>query len=137
MPYSIRADLEAQYGSANVSTWADLNSNKNGTEIAARVAWAIAKADAYLDDRLRFGPYAVPFAGPPLRVRDMSATLAGTYLYDSRGVTDYDADGKAQDQLQWQRKSVDRDIRDILTRRLRLDLEETSAPVPRVIDGTC
>lgn len=136
MPYSVLADLEKQYGSQNISKWADLNGNKSGGEIAARVAWAIEQADAYIDDHLRYGPYAIPFDDPPpTRIKFMSARMAGVMLYESRGVTDFDADGNAQDQLMWQRKTVDKDIREIMSRRIRFDLEETSASYPQVITG--
>jgi phage gp36-like protein len=133
MPYSVRADIEAQYGQSNVEKWADLDGLRRTATIDARIAWAIENADSYIDDRLREGPYVLPFASTPTRIKFMSARLAGVMLYESRGAVDFDADGKAQDQLRWQRSSVDRDIRDILSRRLRLDAEQAAVQYPQVV----
>lgn len=132
--YSADSDVEAIYGSTNVDKWADLNNNEDAGEITARKLWAREQAYARVNARLLHGPYEIPFDSPaPTLVVRMEAALAGVYLYQSRGVTDFDADGRAVDQLAHERKQFDVDVRDILTRRLRLDVTENAVTHPQVV----
>jgi len=135
MTYIVRADIEAVYGRDNVSKWADLNNNNDAGEITARVDRAIAVAGDELDSRLRRSQYRVPLEGVtgtlPYVVKDMVATLAGVWLYESRGVVDAE-DGSHR--LQYGREKVGDQISDILANRLWIDcVEDGGATCPTVI----
>src|SRR5690606_18957364 len=86
-------DLDVIFGKTNVDRWADLDNDVDTTRIARRRLWARNLASATLDDRLRAGPYELPFSDPvPAVVVDLSARLAGLLLYDSRGSQDVDSE---------------------------------------------
>lgn len=123
MPYCTVTDLNNAFGSTNVTKWADVNNTLVQADIDARIEWAIANADDYLNSKLRKSRYQFPLADdsdiPPILAR-MSAYYAGVLLYESRGVTDVGPDGKTQHALTAQKNSVDEFIRDIHSRRLEL-----------------
>lgn len=139
MAYAERSDIDSQYGVSNVSKWADLENEEDEDHINERVAWALAAAQEDVNDRLRLGAYTIPFDEPPPSIiTRLTAIQAGILLYESRGVTDYDADGNAQDQLQKHRKTFDTEIRDILVGRRKLSTNQVSASYPQVItDADC
>lgn len=108
MAYATRAKLEALYGSVNVARWADLNNTEDETEIDACITGALADAEAEADDRMRGGPYAIPFTTVPACVERATALLAGVMLYEHRGVVDYDPEtGKPQHQLAYQKREAE------------------------------
>lgn len=123
MAYCEDTDLDLAFGQANVRKWADVNNNGVNTEIVARIAWAIANADDYLNSKLRKSRYQFPLADdstiPPILKR-MSAYKAGVLLYESRGITDVGPDGKGNHALLTQKQEVDEFIRDIHGRRVEL-----------------
>ncbi len=135
MAYSTRADIEAQYGVVNVEKWADLNNNQNAGEITARIDQSIIEADNEIDSRLRLGPFVIPWPVPiPVGIVSLSAIYAGVWLYSSRGVVDYDANGVAQDQLQFQRNEFDKRIRNILAGRYQPEsIPDTNQTFPEVV----
>lgn len=122
MTYAKRQDVEDIFGALNVKKWADLDNEAHDEDIAARIGIALSKADDEVNDRLRGGPYVIPFTTAPSTIVHLAALYTGVWLYSNRGVVDYDADDKAQDQLQHQRKEFDTKIRDILAGRRRLSV---------------
>lgn len=133
MAYCERADVEAVYGIANVKTWADLDSDGDAEAITARIDAAIAEATEEIDDRLRYGPYALPLANDsdevPLSVKRMCATLAGVLLYEARGVQDYNPDtGTPVNKLLWNRRRVETFLSEVRARKRTLSAVES---VPR------
>lgn len=98
MAYCTRADLETKFGKANVLKWADLDGNKDQTDISARITAAIAEADREIDMVLA-GRFDVPFGTVPGQVLDLSVRLAAAALYDGRGVVDADSDGNPVNRL--------------------------------------
>lgn len=130
MAYCTRDDMELQYGADNIRKWADLNNQEVDAEIEARIAWAIEAGDDEVDDRLRGGPYTIPFTTVPSRITRLSAMWAGISLYDSRGFTDAD---DAEDQLKGHRERFDREIRQIHAGQLKFDLETTDYEYPQVV----
>lgn len=92
MPYCTRDDIENVFGRENVIKWADLDGAEDAAHVSTRVTWAITKADEEIDDRLRGTHYRVPLANSsgntPEDVKDLSASLAGIRLHDSRGIED-------------------------------------------------
>ncbi len=143
MSYSVKSNIEAVFGVANVAKWADLDNDEDEAKIAARVAAAIAVADEEMNDVLRTGPYAVPLTavgGGALTspsVVNMAAVLAGVQLYESRGVDDYDPEaGKYAHRLKFLKDEVTRKLREIMKGLRRVACERSEdAPtdVPKVV----
>lgn len=124
MSYADSDDLDIAFGRANVRKWADIENNGVDTDIAARITWALDTATALMDDKLRKSPAQFPLTGDiPASVALHCAYLAGSLLYDSRGVTDFDADGRPINQLSWAKKACDKFITDIYARLVVLDVE--------------
>ena len=104
MSYSSRSDIEDVFGIHNVEVWADLDGDEDSVKIASRIARAIVVADEEINDALRGGPYEVPVtrkldgtAGVPTTLTDVSAKLAGAWVYENRRLEDTDqeaADGR-------------------------------------------
>lgn len=92
MAYSTQTDLEDVYGTTNIAVWSQLNESASraatGVPAAdtARIARAIAYADAVINDRFRGFRYDLPFSPVPTAVVNWSATIAGVWLYRSRGI---------------------------------------------------
>lgn len=130
--YAARADVERIYGSVNVAKWADADNLLNAQDKDARVEWALCLATERINNRMRTGPYVVPFSTVPLEIVDLCATWAGVILYLSpRGVTD--ADEAANHELSLQEKWVQTQIRRIMAGQVRLDLELRCTTYPKVI----
>lgn len=94
MSYCSREDIEAIFGAKNLSVWADIESESDSELIASRITHAIDVADAEVDSVLAGGPLRVPVAltpdDTPAIIREAAATLAGVYLYESRGAQSID-----------------------------------------------
>lgn len=84
MAYSARADIEARFGVANVSRWADLDSDGDTTKITNRITAAITYADATVNDETRSGVYTVPWSTVPEGIKNASVEIAGWWLYTAR-----------------------------------------------------
>ena len=92
--YAQQTDIEAVFGPANVAAWtvfADAGGTTAGAD-PARVATAVAYADAEVNAFFADGPYAVPLAvadvaGPV--VAYWAAVIAGCWLYGSRAGVSY------------------------------------------------
>ena len=109
MPYAVRTDIENIFGKGNVRIWADLDNENDTDYIAARIAWALESAEAEIDILLGERSYELPIVVDPIPVvlRDITATLAGLKLYESRGVKDWDENsGRARHALMWHQKKV-------------------------------
>ena len=123
MPYCVDSDLDLAFGRDNVRKWADANNNRLETEVVARKLWARQAATDELDASLAASEYQFPLDDaepyPGLLVR-MCAYLAGVLLYESRGVTDVDAEGRPQHSLMWFRRRVEQFIKDLHGRRIKL-----------------
>lgn len=135
MAYIVRADIEDVFGVDNVKTWADLDNSGNLTDIAARITVAITKADALIDDMLRGGMYTIPFTGTiPETIKDISAKLAGVWLYEARGTSDVsESSGEPVHRLTWARDSAMSNVRKILAGVIRLDLT-TRITYPQIVE---
>lgn len=113
MSYITRTDIEDKFGKKNVEIWADLDNNQVQADITARITTAIAFADEMVDNALRRGRYALPIvdllSAVPKVIVDVVASIAGVWLYENRGVQDFDPDtGKAQHRLHWQKVDAQR-----------------------------
>ena len=137
MTYATRADIEARFGKVNVETWANLdNADPDAPEVAgeitARIDRAIEVATARIDDAFRGSRFKVPLeptAGNQLvGITEVCAALAGTWLYESRGIDEQDEDGRPFNRLATHRRWAERQI----GRYLR---EVERMPAQTVIDG--
>lgn len=104
--FASRADLEGRYDPSNVSTWADLAADGNGTSIANRIDLALRNADAWIYGYLRKGKYdrALPTVidsngNIPLELTNAAVMYAGYWISTARGTADYDKDGKPMSHL--------------------------------------
>ena len=134
MPYCQQSDIEAVFGPANVAKWADLDNSGDADAIAARIAAAIAWATCEIEDRLRGGPYVIPLVGAtvypalPVTVVDMAANFAGVWLYENRGVQDFDAEtGQALHRLQFNRKRAETALAEIRANKRQIDCQRVGA----------
>lgn len=132
--YSDRAGLELVFGKSNVEKWADVNNDENAADVDARVTWALEQGYEYVNDRLRDGPYAIPFTLPaPATIKLLNERFAGVLLYESRGVTDVDGQGKPMHALAYHRDWVEKTIAQIFARQLRLNLTPQVTTYPQVL----
>lgn len=112
MAYCTRSDIEDRYGVTNVARWADLDNDQSSVKITARIARAIAVAEAHVDAVLRTSQFshALPVAygssTTPVLVTDIAARLAGYWLYTARGTKDYDSKGEAVNRLTLERREA-------------------------------
>jgi phage gp36-like protein len=87
--YCTRSDIEMIFGAKNVALWADLDATEDATDIDNRIQAAINVATAEVDSILSSGPFRLPIADSPTTtptlIREVTATLAGVYLYEGRG----------------------------------------------------
>ena len=89
--YCTTDDIEALFGTDNVTAWATLATGDGAASIAARKASAIAVASDELDEVLRcISAYekGLPIATVPTSVADKVAIRAGVWLYSSRRTDD-------------------------------------------------
>jgi len=125
-PYCEDTHIQDIFGTQNVEKWADLNNLEDADEIADRIDRAIAAAGDYIDDWMRGSPYKVPLEDPdgnvPDSVVDLAARYAGVWLYECRGIENFDpGTGKPLHRLAGVKASVRRDLEDIRSGRRRLD----------------
>jgi len=134
MAYAARSDVEDVFGVSNVSTWADLDNDEDSDKITARITRALTWAEAYIDGRLLNGPYGIPFSSAPTVITDATATFAGVWLYEGRGVDDYDASkGKQSHNLQWHRQRAEDVLNKVLDGRLTFAISPEVEDFPVVV----
>lgn len=128
MAYCADTDLYLVYGEGNIRKWADADNDKDDDKIAARIDWAIAKADAYIDDRLRRKWHDLPFDPVPTTIKELSAQLAGINLFRSpRGLVDGDDSNATMSEM---REECDTIIGNILGGVIKLDYAITMSSHP-------
>lgn len=136
--YCARADVEQIHGVSNVEKWADLDNDGDAAKITARITAMIGYASEELDDRLRDGPYDVPFSSGLTTITYLSALLAGVLLYEARGVQDFESEtGTPYHRLQWHRSRVDQMVNQILSGQRQLNAtKRTQSGIPFTVkDG--
>jgi hypothetical protein len=121
MAYSTLSNIQRSFGARNVATWSDPDRDGDTVTIAARQARAIVMADEEIDAVLRNGPYTpLPIVdidgATPALINEISATLAGIWLYEINGISDVDPKSgqpvhRYQVKLNWARQTL-ADIRD-------------------------
>jgi hypothetical protein len=83
-----RKTLELTFGRDNIFKWADLDNNSDEADVELRIAHALAWAQSHFESMLKGSPE------PPssITVEDVILKFAGIWLYESRGITEQDAD---------------------------------------------
>lgn len=117
-----RGDVEQVFGTTSVAAWADLNNTGDADDIAARINYRIAMADNYVRSVLASGPWNMPEPGDiiPAILAYNVAALTGVYLYEARGIQDYNAAGHAQHQLSYHKKNVEDFLKGVLVGTINL-----------------
>lgn len=132
MAYATEAELKALFGTVSVEKWADKDEDQDATKISTAISDALDLATAQIDDRLRGGPYEIPFASAPTLVMDVCRKLAGIALYSSRGAIDFDANGEPIDRLSGFRQEAEDVLTKILNGHYRLNLDDEAKRYPEV-----
>lgn len=81
MAYCVLADLQNATSADDLILLTD--DAGTGAVVTAKITWAIAKADAYIDSYLR-AQVTVPLTTVPTEVKEVSISLAIYYLYERR-----------------------------------------------------
>lgn len=140
MAYATRSDIEARFGEANVFQWADLDNTRTAADITARITTALDQAESDVDDALRGGIYTLPVANlgsvTPAAIVDAVAKMAAVWLYELRGVQDFNPDtGQAVHKLIYHKKRAEEMLQKIKTGQVMLDAVKVDASVaPEVIE---
>lgn len=92
--YAGQTDVESIFGTSNVATWSQLDNTISGPD-ESRIQSALDWADAQINSFFRDGPYTIPLAdaADAAITTRWAATLAGVWLYTSRGLRDDNRDG--------------------------------------------
>lgn len=124
MAYCAQSNIEDVFGIENIKQWSNLEA-ADVTD-TSRVARAIVVSDATIEAVARKNNLKIPLQNsygstPPL-VIDLSATLAGIWLYESRGVQDYHPQtGAALHRLEFKRDAARQMLADIAENRIIID----------------
>jgi len=138
--YCVRADIEALFGEDNVRAWADLNGNQDVTEIEDRITEAIADASDDVDEVMRGGPYSIPLVDittltTPRGIKKITATLAGVWLYNKRGIEDFDQEeGTAKHKLAYNEDEARSQLAEYRASVRRLNATRVGSMTPHAVD---
>lgn len=124
--YCSLANINAAFGTENVTQWSDLDSNENSSEKTARIAAAIAYASDAIDDVIRTANYTIPLANAagttPTTIINLAAILAGLWMYEARGTQDMNArTGEPVHRLAFRREYAERTLEHLRTGKIKLD----------------
>jgi len=134
--YCTEEDLYQIFGEHNITKWADLDNTGTAETIEARIERAIQHAGAEVDSRLRRSIYIIPLTNSsgtvPEDIIDVVATLAGVYLYENRGIDDYDPDtGRVIHRLIHSKKRAEGIIRAIQAGQRHIDAVQRVYQIPQ------
>ncbi len=122
--YATQAQVESIFGTDNIATWLDMDND--GSEDTGRMTRSIAVASEMIDDVIRCTAYVVPLANASAAISptisDLAATLAGLWLYESRGSQDFHPQtGVPNHRLAWKRTYADQTLELIRTGARKID----------------
>jgi hypothetical protein len=85
--YASRSDLEREFGTENIRTWADKDNDNDQTKISANIDYALTLAERYINARAYELRANVPDSSSPLyyMLADFQITYSGVLLYMGRG----------------------------------------------------
>ena len=123
--YAQITDLQARFGTPNITKWADLEGD--GSQTTTRSQLACNYADSQINLSLRGGGYAVPVVATTTDVTaqltDWATVIAAHWLYASRGLLDED---KQVHKLEKLYETVEAKLEKVRAGILRLDLRKWS-----------
>lgn len=134
--YCTRTNINDVFGIKNVEQWADLDNDKNESDINARVARAVAVSTAFMDNRFRRTRYTIPIvcSSSGETLVDIAAKLAGVWLYENRGIRDVDpASGNPKHALMWHKTEANRLLDQIISGAIELDAPQSSEAKMEVV----
>ncbi len=108
-------------------------------KVTARITEAITDAMADIDEKMLGGPYTVPIAKTdtsiPAGITNIAANLAGVWLYENRGVQDYDAEKRtAKHRLSFSKDQAYNRLNEYRAQVRRLDAAIAGTSIPYVHD---
>ena len=124
--YCELANIQAAFGTNNVTQWSDLDTDEDAAAKAARVAAAIAYASDAIDDVIRITNYTIPLANQasttPTTITNLAAVLAGLWLYEARGTQAMNArTGDPVHRLAFRREYAERTLEQLRASKIKLD----------------
>ena len=124
--YCALADINAAFGTENVTTWSDLDMDADATKKTARVTAAIAFASDAIDDVVRTLNYTIPLANSsgstPTTITNLAAILAGLWMYEARGSQDFHPrTGEPRHRLAFRREYAERTLDNLRTGKINID----------------
>jgi len=134
--YCSRDEMEAVFGPVNVAKWADLDDDEDPDKITARINWAISWAANEINDFMRGGFYVIPLMNVnkevPLSIVNVAATLAGVWLYERRGVEDFDPEsGNVSHRLAWHKNTAYQLLAEIKRGTRKIEATQQSVKYPQ------
>jgi len=122
--YCTISDIQNIFGIANTLAWSDIENT--GSLNSTRNTQAIAVAGDRIDDVARVLNYKIPLAdvsgSTPTSVTDIAATIAGIWLYNPRGLQDYDPkSGDYTHRLMLMERWYKEWLEDLRTQRIKID----------------
>jgi len=127
--YAAAADIYDVFGQANVYKWANIDSLATDdplylSTILARITTALTYATADINDKLRGGPYTIPFTDATLVANITRACVlkTGVWLYEWRGADDFDYEnGKVVHRYSFLEPKADTILENVRRDAIRLD----------------
>lgn len=122
--YCVKADVENVFGIENVKQWSDIENA--GSANTTRITQAIAVASERIDDVARTINYTIPLADEDatdsVTITDLTAVLAGLWLYEARGAQDYNPQtGEVTHRFEFKRQRAEQLLADIRDQRIRIN----------------
>ena len=122
--YCVKADVENVFGVENVKQWSDIENA--GSANTTRITQAIAVASERIDDVARTINYTIPLADEDatdsVTITDLTAVLAGLWLYEARGAQDYNPQtGEVTHRFEFKRQRAEQLLADIRDQRIRIN----------------
>jgi hypothetical protein len=136
---SNKRDVEYIFGKANVARWSNPDNEEDYSEGEDRIDQANKYAESEFLGRMLEGPYSIDDIRTikPSMCVTICASLAGSWLYDTRRVVDASPES---DEIGAQRKNANRWIQEIMSGKLKLydpatyePLSKTAENSPRVV----
>ncbi len=108
-------------------------------KITARITRSITEAMADVDSHMKGGPYTVPLAKSdssiPTVITRITTKIAGVWLYENRGVNDYDAEKRtAKHRLSFHKEEAYRTMLELRARTQVIDAVSTATTTPSAHD---
>jgi hypothetical protein len=132
---SKQLDIEYIFGRANVEQWGNPDNEEDYALVEQRINQANLYAESEFLGRIAEGPYdleEVRTIKPQMAIT-ICASLAGSWLYDTRRVVDSDP---GTDEIGAQRKNANKWIQQIMAGQLKLIDPTTYVPLTKLAENS-